>query len=126
MLLTIYERACALSDFDKVDITEMSRELFLPSPSSAVFKRNMGTYLLKINLIKDKQDALDNLMKTIDQFTYSNDAIINEASLVSAKAIEMRVNLEISVLESQLKMLEIESLRIKDMTADQFNTAYPL
>jgi hypothetical protein len=124
MLFTIYERACAMSDFNNIDITEMNRELFLPLPTSEVFKRNEGTYLLKINLVKDKQKALDNLMGTIDKFTASNDAIIAEASAVSAKAIQMRVNLEVSVLESQLKMLQIEALKIKDMTSDQFIAAY--
>lgn len=126
MLFTIFERACALADFNKVDIAEMSRELFLPKPTSAVMVRNETTYILKINLIKDKQAALDNLMATIDKFISSNAGIIAEASSVSAKAIGMRVNLEISVLESQLKMLEIEALRIKAMTSAQFVAAYPL
>lgn len=124
MLFTTYERSCAMADFRGVNLFEMNRELFLPVITSEVMKRNINTYLIKINLVKDKQAALDNLMGTIDRFTSSNDAIISEASLVSAKAIGMRINLEVSVLESQLKMLEIESVKIKSMTAVQFTTAY--
>lgn len=124
MLFTIYERACAMADFNNVDLAEMCRELSLPNPNSVVMVKAKNSYLTKIGLIKDKQSALDNLMGTIDHFTASNTAIIAEASTVSAKAIGMRVNLEVSVLESQLKTLEIESVSIDSMTANAFITKY--
>lgn len=124
MMFTLYERALAYADFKNVDVAEMCRELLLPVPTSAIIKRNINTYLLKIGLVKDKQNALDNLMKTIDSFTASNNDIITEASNVSATAINMRINLETSVLESQLKMLEIESISIDSMTANDFTSKY--
>jgi hypothetical protein len=124
MQFTIYERALSFADFKNVDINEMCRELSLPIPDSAIMKRNTNTYLLKIGLVKDKQNALDNLMKTIDGFTNSNNDIIIEASNVSATALNMRLNLETSVLESQLKMLEMESISIDAMTAGDFINKY--
>lgn len=124
MLFTVYEKACVVADFEKVDLKELAREAFLPLVSTPVMQRNINTYLLKIGLVKDKQAALDNLMLNIDKFTTSNESIIKEASLVSGKALSMRINLEISVLESQLKMLEIELVGIQPMTSDEFIAKY--
>jgi hypothetical protein len=124
-----------MADLNKVELAEICRELLLPIPfstmaggvpvqGSPIMSRSISTYLQKADLIKDKQNALVNLMGTIDSFAASNTALIAEASMVSAKAIGMRVNLEISVLESQLKMLEIESLTIDTMTANAFIDKY--
>jgi hypothetical protein len=124
MLFTVYERACVMADLKKVDLKEMNRELQLPSIDTPVVKRAIITYLTKISLIKDRQIALDNLVVSIGKFTSSNESLITEASDVSAKAIGARINLEISVLESQLKMMEIESATIDTMTSEAFTAKY--
>lgn len=124
MIFTIYERALAVADLNKKPIGEVLREMSLPPITSGAMKKAVGTYLIKINLIKDKQAALDNLLKTIDDYTSSNNSVIAEASSVAAQAITFRTNLELSILESRLKMLEIEAVNIKKMTASEFLNKY--
>lgn len=124
MIFTIYERACAVAELENEELAQVLRQVGLPPITSEVMKRSKNTYLVKISLIKDKQNALDNLMRTIDSFTASNDNLISEASAVSLKAITFRQNLELSVLESQLKTLEIESMNMKNMTAEDFVSKY--
>lgn len=124
MIFTIYERACAVAEIENEELSQVLRQTGLPIVSSEVMKRNINTYLLKISLIKDKQNVLDNVMKNIDDFSTSNTDLISKASEVSLKAITFRQNLELSVLESQLKSLEIESMNIKTMTANEFVEKY--
>lgn len=124
MLFTIYERACAVSELNNEELANVLKSFGLPVQSTPVMARNVYTYLMKMALINDKQKALDNLMTKIDTVSSSNIEIINQSTALAQQSFRYRQNLEISILESQLKMLAIEEMNIKLMTANDFIAKY--
>ena len=124
MMFTIYERACAEAELQSEELSTVLSELNLPSTDSPMIKRSMYTYVLKMSLINDKQKALDNIMGNIDKFTSSTNDLINKSYDAAESAFRYRLQLELAVLESQLKSLEIELLNLKNLSVDDFFAKY--
>jgi len=128
MMLTIYERAVALQDlFKEKDLNMCMAEIGLYIPfgaSTQVMQNAIIGYKNKAFLIKEKDKALTNLSGNIQEMSDSSATILNLAFETARKSFLLRQNLELSVLTSQLKMLEIESLNIIGMTAEEFETKY--
>jgi hypothetical protein len=124
MMFTIYERACAESELNNEELSLTMKQLGM-SDVVNVMDRAKLTYVLKMSLIKDKQSALDNIMKNIDDLTVGSNDIISLAVKTAQDAFRYRQNLELSLLESQLKQITMEIATIKGMTATEFNTKYP-
>lgn len=124
MIFTMYEGACAIAELNNEELFLVARQLKLPPITTPVFERAKYTYMVKISLIKDKQQALDNIMKSIDEITLSSNDIITLATKSATDSFKLRQNLELSVLESQLKQIEIEIMNLKGMTASDFAKKY--
>lgn len=124
MLFTVYERACAVAEVDDEPLSLVLSQVMLPDMNSPVMQRAMYSYVVKMGLIRDKNDALDNIMKTIDNMTTSSNDIIAMSTEYAQKAFRYRQNLELSVLESQVKQIEIEIASLKNLTASEFTAKY--
>lgn len=84
------------------------------------------TFDIKYKLIDDKKKALTNISNKTKDFSDSNATILNNAYEVALQAYRYRLNLELSVLESQIKSIDMEISKIKLMTSDEFKTTYSL
>jgi hypothetical protein len=125
MLLTIYESAYAFATIYKESISDVLVQIGLTvSSSNSCMLIAKNTYPQKVKLIDDKKKALANISSKTVQMSDSNVTILNNAYEASRRAYEFRLNLELSVLNSQLKSIEIEMAKIKLMTAEEFTAKY--
>lgn len=124
MMFTIYERACAEAELNNEELSLVLSQVGI-NPSSLIMERAKYTYVLKMALIKDKQNALDNIMKNIDSLTVGTNDVIALATKTAQDAFRYRQSLEQSLLESQLKQLTMDLAQIKGMTANDFYNKYP-
>jgi len=123
-MFTIYERACAESELNNEELDLVLKQVGMANVFN-VMDRAKLTYVLKMALIKDKQSALDNIIKNIDDLTVGSNDIIALAVKTAQDAFRYRQNLELSLLESQLKQITMEIATIKGLTASEFYNKYP-
>jgi len=124
MKLTLYESVIALANIYKqpvVDVIEQLGVFDLRGSSLTIAK---DTFDKKFSLIDDKKKALTNISSKTAQMSDSNAVILNNAFEVARRAYNFRLNLEISVLMSQLKNIEIETAQVKLMNAEDFISKY--
>lgn len=98
-----------------------SKMIYPPSMSLVIAK---NTFDQKFKLIDDKKKALTNISNKTAQMSDSNVTVLNNAFETARRAFEFRLNLELSVLNSQLKSIDIEIAKIKLMTAEEFTAKY--
>jgi len=82
------------------------------------------SFQTKYFIIQQKELALNNISKNIEKMSDSSIAILNDAFEAARNAYKLRQDLELSVLNSQLKLIEIDILKLKTMTADEFEIKY--
>jgi len=78
----------------------------------------------KYFVIAQKELALQNISANIEKMSDSNIEILNLAFESARNAYKLRQDLELSVLNSRLKLLEIDIMKIKTMTASEFEAKY--
>lgn len=137
MQLTVYERAVALQELFKEKSFDYAMEEMgltivpvnsfyssvLPS-ETMVMKRALESFKNKTLLSKEKDKVLFKISDNIQKMSDSNAEVLNLAFETARKAFKFRQDLELSVLNSQLKQLEVEILQIKTLTAEEFLAKY--
>ncbi len=126
MILNLYESIYAIAKVNNqsVDSTMNQLDLLDLRVSDKTMIKGLETFNQKFKLIDDKKKALTNISNKTREFSDSNVTILNNAFETARKAYQYRLSLELSVLESQLKSIEMEINNIKLMTANQFTTKY--
>lgn len=126
MNLTIYERVHAYSYVYNQPEYSVIKELGFPSTfgNYQCLHNSRATFNQKKILVVQKQTALTNISNKVVDLSDSNIIIMNKAFETARKAFLYRLNLELSVLNSELKSLEIQLENMKNMTASEFTSAY--
>lgn len=78
----------------------------------------------KKGLIDYRDQVLDNVANKFNEIRESNDKLLNTTFELQQKAFLMRQNLELSVLMSKIKAVEIEMQQLKAMNAETFINKY--
>lgn len=124
MLVNFYEYCLAVEDMNTVNTPTWNQLSFnrrnLPMES---FK----PYLVKkISLIGLKDKALENISSKFSEVKKTNDELLSKTLEVQKQAFLMRQNLELSILMSQSKKIDIEMEKLKTMNAETFIATYGL
>lgn len=80
----------------------------------------------KKGLIDYRDQVLNNVAKKFDEVRDSNNKLLNKSLEVQKQAFLMRQNLELSILMSQSKKIDIEMEKLKTMNAETFIATYGL
>jgi hypothetical protein len=128
MLLTTFESIHALSKIYNETTDDVISQLGMSdiSSSSWIVKRALNTFNLKYQLIDDKKKALTNISNKTKAMSDSNAELLNNAFETARKATVYRINLELSILQSQLKSIDMEINQLKLMTASDFTKKYSI
>lgn len=125
MMLSIYESVFALSSIYNQTPDSVANQLGIYiSQAQSCMQIARNTFSQKAKLVDDKKKALTNISNKTKAFSDSNVTVLNNAYEASRRAFEFRLNLELSVLNSELKGIEIEIAKIKLMSADDFTAKY--
>lgn len=127
MNLTIYERVHAYAYVYGEQSYQVQKELNLnpPDPQQCIVNAN-ATFEQKKLLVVQKQTALTNISNKVVELSDSNIVIMNKAFETARKAFLYRLSLELSLLTSELKSLEIQEVNLVNMTASEFTSIYGL
>lgn len=124
MLVNFPEYCLVVEDMNKVNTPTWSQLLFSPPRQSMeAFKPMINQ---KFSLIGLKDTALQNVAKKFDEVRDSNNKLLNKSLEVQKQAFLMRQNLELSILMSQSKKIDIEMEKLKTMNAETFIATYGL
>jgi len=126
MNLTIYERIHAYSYVYSQHESYVIKELGFPNIFGAYqcLQNARATFNQKKILVVQKQTALTNISNKVVDLSDSNIVIMNKAFETARKAFLYRLNLELSILNSEIKSLEIQLENMKNMTASEFTSVY--
>lgn len=94
-----------------------------PKKSMIYFKPHLDN---KKGLIDYRDQVLSNVALKFNEVKESNDKLLLKSFEVQKQAFVMRQNLELSILMSQSKKLDIEMEKLKTMNAETFIATYGL
>ena len=126
MLLTTYESIHALAKIYNESLDDVIAQVGMNdiTSTSMIMNRAKLTFDMKFQLIDDKKKALTNISYKTKEMSDSNAVLLNNAFETARKATQYRINLELSVLQSQLKSIDMEINQLKLMTANDFLKKY--
>lgn len=126
MLLTTFESIHALAKIYNESLDDVIAQVGMNdiTSTSMIMNRAKLTFDMKFQLIDDKKKALTNISSKTKEMSDSNAVLLNNAFETARKATQYRINLELSVLQSQLKSIDMEINQLKLMTANDFLKKY--
>ena len=125
MMLTVYESVYALSSIYNETLINVMTQIGLTTgvTNNVMLIANL-TYAQKFKLIGQKVLALTNVVTKTAAMSDSSAKLLNNAYEAAVKSYNYRLNLEIAILDSQLKSIEVENAGIKLMSAADFTAKY--
>lgn len=124
MLVNFSEYCLVIEDMNKVNTPTWNQIMFNPPRVTMdAFKPMLNQ---KFSLLGLKDTALHNVAKKFDEVRESNNKLLNKSLEVQKQAFLMRQNLELSILMSQSKKIDIEMEKLKTMNAETFIATYGL
>lgn len=122
MLVNFYEYCLVINEqASNYDDVWYQVNFIPPKKSMIFFKPHLDN---KKGLIDYRDQVLDNVARKFMEVKKSNDDLLLKSFEVQKQAFIMRQNLELSILMSQSKKLDIDMEKIKTMNAETFIANY--